>query len=92
MYIALGIMLCGILAGRLGRRFLSHRLLGRLTMLAIFLLLFLLGVSIGANERLFERLPELGGEALALALLCLLGSIACSAAVTPYIAKRLFPK
>jgi uncharacterized membrane protein YbjE (DUF340 family) len=47
----------------------------RLTMWAIYLLLFLLGVAIGANEVIVKNLPNLGITALAVALGGVIGSV-----------------
>ena len=67
-----GGMLCGYLlrrrAGLLG-------LLSRLVMPAVWLLLFLMGVTVGANDAVMENLPTLGLEALLLTLGALGGSI-----------------
>lgn len=77
MYTALCIMLVAIIIGRLFRRFLSEKLLHYCLMASIFLLLFLLGVSIGGNESLIQRLPEIGWNAILLMLCCVAGSIIC---------------
>lgn len=63
MYIALLLMLTGMLAGRLCRRFLAGPLLPRLVFLSVLFLLFTLGLSIGANDALFDNLPAFGGSA-----------------------------
>lgn len=83
MYTALSIMLCGMLAGRLLRGKLSADALRRGIFLAIMLLLFLLGVAVGGNERLVRELPRLGGAALTLALGALGGTLACAAVLRP---------
>lgn len=85
MYIALAIMFAGILAGRLLRRHLLGPLLGRLTMVSILLLLFLLGVAIGGNNHLLESLPRLGWQAIILMLFCVIGSIIFSVLATPFV-------
>lgn len=76
MYIALGIMLCGMLIGRILCNYISSRLLRPCIMCAILLLLFLLGLSIGGNAALLAQLGSLGLEALLLTLFCVAGSIA----------------
>lgn len=66
----------GIAAGYLLRK--KNRLLSvssRLASVAIYILLFLLGVSLGVNSNVLSQLPKLGGYALALAVLGILGSI-----------------
>ena len=70
----------GILVGLLLRR--QHSLIKgaeRLTALAIYLLLFLLGLDVGGNEAVFSRLPELGVQALILSATAIAGSVAFSA-------------
>lgn len=83
MYIALSIMICGMLAGRILRGRLRAEALRRWIFLAIMLLLFLLGVAVGGNERLVRDLPRLGGAALTLALGALGGTLACAALLRP---------
>ncbi len=75
MYIALCLMICGLLLGRLLHKFARHALIGRLVFVAILFLLFLLGMQIGANDQLFADLPSLGGRALLLMLFCVGGSL-----------------
>lgn len=48
----------------------------KLTMWAIYLLLFVLGTTIGANEIIMNNLPTLGLKALAITIGGVLGSIA----------------
>lgn len=88
MYIALFLMLAGIVAGRIGRRFLGVSFLGRAVFWAVLLLLFLLGNEIGANRRLFANLPVFGGQALAIALAAIMGSLVCAGLLRQWLAKR----
>ena len=92
MYTALGIMLCGMLAGRLLRGRLREEALRRWIFLAIMLLLFLLGVAVGGNERLVRDLPHLGGAALTLALGALGGTLVCAALLRPLFRDAPAPK
>ena len=85
MFTALGILFLGILLGRIARNLLSRPLLSRLTMASIFLLLFLLGVAIGANHELLASLPKIGLQSLGIMLCCVVGSIIVSAVITPVI-------
>lgn len=85
MFTALAILVCGIAAGRLLRSWIPRPLLARSVMGAIFLLLFLLGVSIGGNSGLLRQLPSLGLDALALMLFCVGGSIIASMLITPFL-------
>lgn len=75
MYIALFVMLAGMLGGRLLGRRVSQAILGRCIFMAILLLLFLLGIQIGANDSLFAALPSLGLQGALLMLSCVAGSI-----------------
>lgn len=83
MYTALSIMICGMIAGRILRGRLRAEALRRWIFLAIMLLLFLLGVAVGGNERLVRDLPRLGGAALTLALGALAGTLVCTALLGP---------
>lgn len=83
MYTALLIMLAGIVAGRLFGSGINAAFLRHAVMASIFLLLFLLGSSIGANERLLSELPRLGAQSLLLMLFCTGASILCAWIITP---------
>lgn len=85
MYTALGIMLCGMLAGRLLRGRLRPEALRRWIFPAIMLLLFFLGIAVGGNAQLVRDLPHLGGAALALALGGIGGTLVCAV-----LLRRLF--
>lgn len=70
------IMCAGIALGFLIRnRKRWVRLADRLTMWAIYLLLFLLGVAIGTNDVIVKNLPALGFKALLISLGGVLGSV-----------------
>lgn len=74
MFTVILFMLSGILAGFLLRR----RRLGavhRLITVLIWVLLFLLGVEVGGNERIVRGLHTLGLEALAIGAATTLGSV-----------------
>lgn len=73
MFIVIGCMLAGVLAGFLLRRRRLGRIGSVITFL-IWLLLFLLGVEVGGNERVMQGLPTLGMEALLIAVAATLGS------------------
>lgn len=89
MFIAMGLMLLGILLGRLlrGQRWLGA--LSRCITPAIMLLLFSLGVAVGGNEELMRNLPLRGGKALLLTLAGVAGSLACVAVIRRWF--RNFP-
>jgi len=74
MFTVIGIMLTGMSLGYIFRaRNLSwtHRLIT----LLIWVLLFLLGIEVGGNERIISSLHTLGLEAIALTLGGTLGSV-----------------
>lgn len=75
MYIALLIMFCGFVIGKIFQNLFSPIYIQRLIMASIFLLLFLLGISVGSNSTLLAQLPALGMDALLLALFGIFGSI-----------------
>jgi uncharacterized membrane protein YbjE (DUF340 family) len=76
MLIVVVIMASGIAIGYLIRRkeFLI-KINDRLTMWAIYLLLFLLGISIGTNDVIMKSLTTLGLKALAISIGGIIGSI-----------------
>ncbi|NHB67699.1 LysO family transporter [Perlabentimonas gracilis] len=70
------IMCLGIVLGYLIRnRKLWVRLADKLTMWAIYLLLFLLGIAIGTNEVIVKNLPTLGLKALLISMGGVMGSV-----------------
>lgn len=73
------------MAGRIFRDFLNPRFVHLCIMSAIFLLLFLLGVSIGGNANLLANLPRLGLQALLLIVCALAGSILAVRLISPFI-------
>lgn len=88
MYIALALMLAGILCGRLARNFLNVRTVAKTLFCAVLILLSLLGMQIGANERLFANLLSLGGMAVILTIGALAGSLACSRLLETFLRRR----
>lgn len=67
-------MLAGIGTGYLLRRRMKIRVQGVITVL-IWVLLFILGVEVGGDERIIGALHTLGAEALLLAVAGTLGSV-----------------
>lgn len=83
MFYILGVMFCGVGLGFLLRgRSNVKRLAERATMPVIYLLLFAMGVSVGANKNVMENLSSLGVEALIVTLGAVVGSI--TAALVTY--------
>lgn len=75
MFTVIGIMFAGIATGYLLRRIEWLQKVGKPISYTIFLLLFLLGISVGANKEIVDNLVPLGGQALLLALAGTLGSV-----------------
>ena len=64
------------------------RFADKATLWSIFLLLFLMGHSIGINELIMEQLPRLGYSALLLSLGSIAGSILLAWMLRRYLAKE----
>lgn len=73
MFTIILIMACGIVLGRLLHR-VRLPFLGRVTNALIWLLLFLLGIEVGTDERIVNGIAQLGAEAGAVALASVAGS------------------
>jgi uncharacterized membrane protein YbjE (DUF340 family) len=77
MITVLLLMVAGILAGLwLGKFPMLMKINDKLISWAIYLLLFLLGVGVGTNEKVIQSLDSIGLQALLLTLGALMGSIA----------------
>lgn len=92
MYIAICVMLCGIIIGHLTTRIHFFQHLGKLVLPAILLLLFLLGTGIGANEKIMGALPSIGGAAFVLTILGMAGSIICTLIIAPLLKNTRYGK
>ncbi|WP_347396447.1 LysO family transporter [Parabacteroides leei] len=68
MFTVIGIMFGGIAIGYLLRKVEFLQKIGRPISYTILLLLFLLGISVGANEAIINNLTTLGGQAFLIAL------------------------
>lgn len=75
MTILVGLLLGIGLGYALRRREWLIRFSGRIMGWAVYLLLFLLGLSVGDNQALLQALPQLGGQALLLAVGAVSGSL-----------------
>jgi uncharacterized membrane protein YbjE (DUF340 family) len=76
MLTVVAIMTAGIVLGYLIRsKTFIIKLNDKFIMWAIYLLLFVLGITIGANEIIMKSLPTLGLKALAITIGGVLGSI-----------------
>lgn len=87
MFIVIGIMFGGIILGYLFRERTIVQKLGKPIHYTIYLLLFMLGISVGGNNEIIRNLPSLGGQALLLAFAGTFGSV-----VAAWIIYRFFFK
>ncbi len=76
MLVILIVLSAGILSGLLLiKRPKIHRFNNHLLNWAIYLLLFLLGLSVGTNKEVIQNLGKIGYEAIAIAIASILGSV-----------------
>ena len=74
MFIVIACMLIGISVGYMLRRY-KIRFIHKLILTLIWLLLFLLGLEVGANESVIQQFSKLGYESFLLAFAGTLGSV-----------------
>lgn len=73
----LGCLCSGMLLGFHRRKHLAFlRVADKVSLLSVYLLLFVLGAGLGGDEKLLVSLPVLGAKGLVAAVLCVAGSIA----------------
>ena len=87
MFTVIGIMFIGIGLGYLLRRQ-SLPWINKAITALIWLLLFLLGIEVGQNERIIRSLPTLGLEAFIIAIVCVLGSCVAAWGLWKYVNGR----
>lgn len=85
MFLVISLMALGIVVGYLFRRVEILQSIPKTISYTIFLLLFLLGVSVGNNDTIINNLPTLGGQALLIASAASLGS-----AIAAWLVYKLF--
>lgn len=88
MLTVFAIMLIGVGVGVAVRRFTIFKRTNKAISLVIFLLLFLLGKEVGADERVLSNLSTLGVQALMITLGAVLGSALCAKFVYQYFFKK----
>lgn len=88
MFTVIGCMFGGIAIGWLLRKIELLQRVGKLITVTIILLLFLLGVSVGANEDIVNNLGTLGMQAFLIASAGTLGSLLAAWAVYHYFFKE----
>jgi len=74
MFTVITCMIAGIVAGFLFRKW-KLRFIHQVILVLIWLLLFLLGLEVGANEQVIRQFGNLGFEAFLLAFAGTLGSV-----------------
>ena len=84
MFTIISLMFCGMAAGYLCRR-MSLGWVGHVITALIWLLLFVLGLEVGANRRIMDSLVNLGGESLLVAAMCTLGSLIAAKALWQWV-------
>lgn len=77
MLIVIGLMVCGIVLGFCFRKR-NLKFISPLITVAIWILLFLLGLSVGGDPKIMDNLGTIGGEALWLTLGAVGGSVLCA--------------
>ena len=87
MFTVIGIMFIGIGLGYIFRRQ-SLPWINKAITTLIWLLLFLLGIEVGQNERIIRSLPTLGLEAFIIAIVCVLGSCVAAWGLWRYVNGR----
>lgn len=80
MLIVIGLMVSGIILGYILREK-NLKFVQKLITCAIFALLFLLGISVGTNNKIMDNLGTIGLDALVITLGAVAGSILCAWAV-----------
>lgn len=79
MFITLSFIFAGIPIGLLLRKHAGFvNIVGILTTWSVYLLLFVLGLSLGGNDEVFARVPTLGLRSLIVTVFAILGSIICA--------------
>lgn len=90
MITVLLIMLSGMGIGYLIRnRTMLKKINDKLTMYAIYLLLLLLGLAVGCDNKIMQQLIEIGWISLFFALACISGSIAVMMLVNKFVFKNI---
>lgn len=88
MFIVIGIMFGGIAVGYLLRKVEILQKVGKPISLTIYLLLFLLGITVGSNPDIMNNLTTLGWQAFLLAFAGTLGSVVVAGLVYRYFFKE----
>lgn len=87
MFIVVAFIFMGILVGYVVRKQHTEWLSKAITLL-VWVLLFLMGIEVGGNERIMQSLPTLGIEALVVAVLATMGSCVGAWLLWRYIGRK----
>ncbi len=87
MFIVLAIIIVGVLLGTQIRSAHAPALFSKLLNIIIYILLLVMGISVGGNERIVSNLSTIGLNATIIALGAILGSITFAAIIYNYIFK-----
>ena len=88
MFTVIGFMLTGIIVGYLFRNIAFLQKTEKTISITIFLLLFLLGISVGSNELIINNLAAFGWQTAILAFSATCGSILASWMVLKFFFKK----
>ncbi len=88
MFTVIGIMFSGIALGYLFRKIEILQKLGKPISYTIFLLLFLLGITVGSNPEIVNNLATLGWQAVMIAFAGTLGSVLAAWGVYYFFFKK----
>lgn len=91
MLIVISLMLCGIVLGYVWRRK-KLKFVNPFITIAIWMLLFLLGLGVGNNPAIMDNLTTIGWDALLLTLGAVGGSVLCAWAVYRYLFSNTLKK
>lgn len=87
MFIVIAFIFMGILVGYVARKRKTEWLSRTITLL-VWVLLFLMGIEVGGNERIMRSLPNLGVEALVMSVMATLGSCMAAWLLWKYVARK----
>lgn len=92
MFVVIGIMFAGVGCGYLFRKVAWLHNLGKPVSIVIFLLLFMLGLSVGSNEEIVRNFKTLGMQAFLIAFAATLGSVLAGWGIYHFFFKKRKPE
>lgn len=89
MITILSFLVLGILVGLTLRRYrLLLKSIDKSTNVAIYFLLFFLGISVGANKTIIKNIPSIGLQAITIAFGAIIGSVFLSFILYSFLYKK----